>query len=322
MVPAVAAGGPAATAGSGPASPNPRLRATALLGGPTTEEIPVADSLARACAGVPVVVEGLMRHAGFHDEVVEAFHSEVGRLAGPDAAARLRQLGMERLHDVCTLDQIAALKYALQERLRPLAVPVVRALVPVIGPGFGNRYFVDLRVGVRNMVPVATLAGVPAEQRQGGGGGLGPYIKHSDTVVTIPRRAVSLWVALGRVTSGNTVLLWPRPGGDPVTPAMAAGDVLCFATDDSHATVENRTDETRVSIGFRVVPGRLLHFGPGDRWRPYADARLLDTPLRRWAALQSWWTPANARRLRRRVGAALASRPSRRSGPAGTEVGS
>jgi hypothetical protein len=148
------------------------------------------------------------------------------------------------------------------------------------------------------MVPVPVLAGLSAPLRAGGGGGLGPYPIHRDTVYTIPRRAVTLWIALSRVDAGNTVLLFPRGGDEEITPAMAPGDVVCFTTDDPHATVENQTGETRIAIGLRVVPGRLLRFGPGDRWRPYADARLLGTPAARFAALQSKVTVANLRRVR------------------------
>ena len=87
---------------------------------------------------------------------------------------------MERLHEACTPDQIAALKYVLEDRLEYLAVPMAQRMMQIIGPGFRSRYFIDIRVAVRTMVPVPVLVGVSAPLRAGGGGGLGPYGIHRD----------------------------------------------------------------------------------------------------------------------------------------------
>lgn len=112
----------------------------------------------------------------------------------------------------------------------------------------------------------------------------------------MPYGAVTIWMALGRIGPDNTIALYPRDGGPPVTPALAPGDAVFFCAHDTHGTVENSTDESRVAIGFRIVPGRHLRYGGGHRWRPYTDARLVGTPLAPLATVQSRCTVAAARR--------------------------
>ena len=50
----------------------------------------------------------------------------------------------------------------------------------------------------------------------------------------------------------------------PVVPTFARGDVFFFQSDCWHASVTNHTDETRVSVGVRVLPSTHLRYGAGD----------------------------------------------------------
>jgi hypothetical protein len=270
--------------------------ARALLDRDRCEEIPPAATIETVQRGTPVVVEGILQESGFFDPLQQAFTDGVTEVAGVEAAARLREEGVERLHEVCTLDQIASLKVEVAARVSAFAVPMALSFVRVTGPGLRNGYFVDTKIADRTMVPKPLLVDHPEFDWAGRAGGLGAYGTHSDSNFTVPFGAVTIWMALGRIQPGNTIALFPRDGGLPVTPALAPGDAVFFFAHDTHGTVENETGESRVAIGFRIVPGRRLRYGAGYRWRPYTDARLVGTPFAVLATLQSRCNTAAARR--------------------------
>jgi hypothetical protein len=270
--------------------------ARALLDPDHGEEIPAATTIETVQRGTPVVVEGILQESGFFDPLQRVFFDAVTAVAGAEAAARLREEGVERLHQVCTLDQIAVLKVEMAARVSAFAVPMAQSFVRVTGPGLRDRYFVDTKIADRTMVPKSLLVDHPEFDWAGRAGGLAAYGIHSDSDFTVPFGAVTIWMALGRIQPGNTIALFPRHGGLPVTPALSPGDAVFFFAHDTHGTVENETGESRVAVGFRIVPGRRLRYGAGYRWRPYTDARLADTPLAVLATLQSRCGTAAARR--------------------------
>ena len=270
--------------------------ARALLDRDRGEEIPAAATIETVQRGTPVVVEGILQERGFFDPLQQMFYDGVTAVAGAEAASRLREEGVERLHEACTLDEIAMLKVEVAARLSAFAVPMAQSFVPVTGPALGDRYFVDTKIADRTMVPKSLLVDHPEFDWAGRAGGLGAYGTHSDSDFTVPYGSVTIWMALGRIQPGNTIALFPRDGGLPVTPALAPGDAVFFFAHDTHGTVENETGESRIAVGFRIVPGRRLQYGAGYRWRPYTDARLVGTPLAALATLQSRCTTAAARR--------------------------
>jgi hypothetical protein len=130
-------------------------------------------------------------------------------------------------------------------------------------------------------------------------GHLRPADRHRDRDLTHPVGALSLWAALGPVQPGNSVQVWVDDDLPPVVPTFVPGDVFMFQSDCWHASVENHTAETRVSVGVRVLPSTHLRYGTGDYWRPYADARLLAHPsLAPFATVRSRCTAAAFRRWR------------------------
>ena len=240
-----------------------------------------------------MLLEGALAEIGQLDVVTSMFTDELR----PPAVA------LERLHDVLDPDQVAALLSRLDAPAAELAVPLSRAIVGVTTPTPRPAYFICSRMWVRAQVPYRLLEERPhllnADHLVGH---LVPVTPHRDSSLTHPRGTVSIWGAVGPVREGNTVALFDLADADgegpALTPALSPGDVLLFSTDRPHASVRNETDETRVAITTRVVLGRHLRYGAGTHWRPYYDARLLDTPFESLATLQSRLSLAALRRWR------------------------
>jgi hypothetical protein len=260
--------------------------------------VPVDRALTHAATGTPVVVDRLLGDTGYLDPLVRLYEASVAAVAGAEAAARVRARGLERIHEVCPPDQLAAILVDLDQRVRPCTFPLTRVMVERIAPGIGNRYYVANRVSVRAMVPDRLLESHPELVAAGHfAGHLHAAGRHVDTDLTHPYGCVVVWCAVGPARAGNTVALYGR-GAVPLTPELDPGDALVFLADDPHASVVNDTDETRVSISVRVVPGRRLRYGSGHHWRPYSDMRLVDTRLAPFATVRSRCTRAAWRRWR------------------------
>jgi hypothetical protein len=256
-------------------------------------------------AGTPVVLEGALAESGYLPFFRDLYLDEIGAMTSPAAAGMLRRRGLERLHDVLDADDVATLIVRLDKRAASVALPLARILVEAATPDRRRRhYFICRRTWIRAVVPYRLVEKQPHILEAGHlFGHLLPTELHRDTWVTHPRNSLSFWSAVGPVREGNTVQLFEGSGTAPgraITPPLDPGDVLMFNGDTLHASVRNDTNETRVSVGTRVVRGRRLRFGPGPHWRPWYDASLIDTPLAPLATVQSRLSPAALRRWRAR----------------------
>jgi hypothetical protein len=265
------------------------------------------DAVALADAGAVVQIEGALGHLGYLTEFEQLYLDGIAELAPPDAVEHLRRHGLQRMHDVLSPGDIAALLPVLDRRAKRFAVPVSRAMVDLTSPD-RPRYFICSRTWIRAQVPyrlVADDAEIQAHRHLTGH--LVPTTPHRDVDLTHPRGTLSLWAAIGPVGAGNTIELFdieraPDEASDHHTdavnlrPTLAPGDVLIFNADRLHTSVPNTTNDTRVSVGTRIVMGRTLHYGPGTHWRAFYDARLVGTRLEAFATLQSRCTAAAVRR--------------------------
>ena len=272
--------------------------ATALLPHGQVSHLAIDEVWAAVQDELPVVVPGVVRSTGVLDAVREHVFSAVAAVVGSGAADRLRADGIERLHEVCTLEQLGAVLDVVDDRLRVVEVgfPLERALITATAPALGNRYFARVRLLVRAMVPSSPAAADVDPGRFVGR--LHPHAPHRDQEYTSPRRSVSYWGAVGRVRAENSMALYPvgDMGAAPIVPVLDAGDLLLFADRILHATIPNATDETRVVMQFRMTAGRFVRYGDGTNFHPYADARLAGTKFAPAATLKSYVTAAAWRR--------------------------
>jgi hypothetical protein len=255
-------------------------------------------------AGAPVVLEGALAESGYLRRFTDLYLDEIAAMNSATDAETLRTRGLERLHDVLDADDVAALIGRLDKRAASLAIPLSRALVAAASSPPRPHYFICGRTWIRAAVPYRVVENSPHILETGHlFGHLLPTEPHRDVSVTHPRNTLSLWSAIGPVREGNTVKLFEgseTAPGRTITPSLIPGDVLVFNGDILHGSVRNDTDETRISIGTRILRGRRLRFGPGPHWRPWYDASLVDTPLAPIATLQSRLSPAALRRWRGR----------------------
>ena len=283
------------------------VRAFTLQGDDVRTEVAVPDTMGLAREGAVVHVERALTEPGVLSELENLYFEGIAAVASPAAVDKLRRDGLQRMHDVLEPREIAALLPVLDHRAKPFAVPVARRLVSLCSND-ARDYFICARTWVRAQVPYRLVAEDDTLLSQSHLlGHLVPTTPHRDVELTHPRGTLSMWMAVGPIESGNTIELFDvdRPplrasldhsDARTVRPALAPGDMLVFDADRLHATVPNTTDETRVSVGLRVVFGRALHYGPGTHWRPFHDARLVGTRLESLSTLQSRCTAAAVRR--------------------------
>ena len=285
----------------------------------TRRRIETERALAAAHAGASVVLQGGLIELACLDRLTDLFVDEISAVASPAIAGRLRSEGLQHLHDFLEPDQVVDLLARLDRKARAVAVPLSRALVEATTPSPPPPYFICARTWIRTMIPYRSLESSPHILEAGHlHGHVLPVGPHSDFWLTHPRATISMWSAVGPVREGNTISLFDFPDqhsaprnyvagpsvvpesslGPAIKPALEPGDVLLFNADRLHASVRNETDETRVAVGTRVVLGRSLHYGPGTHWRPWYDARLLDTRLAWLASARSRLTRAALRRWR------------------------
>jgi hypothetical protein len=270
----------------------------------TRHAIETGHAVAAADAGTPVVLEGVLTESGFLPRFTDLYLDEIAALSSAGVARDLRARGLERMHDHLSPESVAELIQRLDRRAAELALPLSRALVEATTSPPRPHYFVCGRTWIRALVPYSLVERSPQLLETGHlFGHLLPTELHRDVWSSHPRNTLAFWSAVGPVREGNTLALCDDGDdalGRALKPALAPGDVLLFNGDSLHGSVRNDTDETRVSIGVRVVLGRRLRFGPGEHWRPWYDAALVDTPLAPLASLQSRISTAAVRRWRAR----------------------
>lgn len=88
---------------------------------------------------------------------------------------------------------------------------------------------------------------------------------HCDGMYGLQAGSLNWWLPLTRVASASTLHVESRPGSEDFAPLLPApGEAVRFdGRRCLHYTLPNRSMRTRVSLDFRVVPGR--YFEPGNR---------------------------------------------------------
>jgi hypothetical protein len=284
------------------ASPRTTARATTLdAHGDPAADVPLDAVLGHVNAGRLVVVRGALQALGVFGAMYDATLEEVARIASPGAAAAVRAEGVERLHRLLGARQLFDVLDAVTARFTPETASLVSGFArdllghrgPLyVGGKFWVRFFVPHDVYHAHRALFATRPGHLEI--------LGP---HRDSWFTTPANAVTLWMAMGRVRRGNSMVVYPDAWGRPVpraTPTVPApqrfgepavaelepGDALVFRGEHLHASEINVTDETRYVLTVRFTPA-TPRYGEGVLWRPYTDLRLAGSALAPLATLRS-----------------------------------
>ncbi|MEU7486997.1 phytanoyl-CoA dioxygenase family protein [Streptomyces sp. NPDC042319] len=277
-------------------------------------------------AGHLIVVRGGLDQLAPDRPFTRAASECVAAVASSDAAHRIADHGLEQLHTVAGVEEIRSVRDELDRRVRPAAHQLLLSFIEVLSPQ-RRRLYVSDHLGVRIMPPRSCADGQEGQLRNYTGF-LIPTDAHVDSWFNTAVNSVNLWMAVSRVRHDNGLLLWPdayrsplrhdgvrldphQEIGEPVEVELGRGDVLLFAGDHLHATRPNTGPETRWVITKRICLGPPRYHPRATGWVPYADPRLLGTPLAPLAPLRSTLTAGRARHLLRSTGRYLPLRARR-----------
>lgn len=278
---------------------------------PAGQPIPV--SLDEVIGGRVFVVRGGLQALGLFDGIAATTLRNAASVVSPSARDALAAQGFERLHKIMGPQEAYRLRYALEAQFQDLATQMVTRFTDAVAPA-PSRVYICQHMYVRMMMPedvVASARELLAEEF----GHMIVHAPHRDSWFSHCSNTVNLWVAIGRVSPGNGMLVYPQvwgeepehngteisrsaPLGVPYNFALDPGDILVFSGEQMHSSEVNITDETRYVLTVRFTVGRP-RYARGVGWIAYHDKRLLSGPMRPFASLSSRLTMSYLRRVRR-----------------------
>jgi predicted O-linked N-acetylglucosamine transferase (SPINDLY family)/nitrite reductase/ring-hydroxylating ferredoxin subunit len=223
------------------------------------------------------VVRGCLQAIGALAPLRAMILDTVEEIAGPLARGKAETLGLTRLHDFVTIEQLMAMNPLMKQRARRLAAGIVAdlaTLLPDLGPDVHFEDTPNVRIFIPHDVGVEHAAALHAyTKRRGSGGELTLHPPHQDSRHFHPIGAINVWCAIDRVQEANGMSVFPEfygqhlpcaeadggilPGqylGAPVTMALEPGDAWIFETIQPHGSTINQTNDTRFVISFRLTP--------------------------------------------------------------------
>jgi nitrite reductase/ring-hydroxylating ferredoxin subunit/ectoine hydroxylase-related dioxygenase (phytanoyl-CoA dioxygenase family) len=174
------------------------------------------------------------------------------------------------------------------------AEKVVRDSLKVERPFYSER-----NPNVRFLVPHDLAAAHRRAYREfaksRGQGKITPHGPHRDSWFDCPDNTINVWIAIGRVQTGNGLAIFPEchqtdlartssgaiatdtPLGSPVSFDLKPGDALVFHGDQVHASEINQTDSTRHVVSFRLTLDKPNF--PNGHYHHYVYSAFKRTPL-------------------------------------------
>ncbi|HEX2093832.1 MAG TPA: phytanoyl-CoA dioxygenase family protein [Longimicrobiaceae bacterium] len=229
---------------------------------------PVDLSLDEVEDGRIAVVQGALERLGVLEEIRCAALEAISVLSSATIAQAVQEHGFERIHDLVPPAAVRDLLRLLALAFSPLAVPIVSLLAKTLRTP-SDELFVAQQAWVRIMMPEDILA----LNRPMFDGQLGHAVAHNphrDPWFSQSIDTINAWAAIGPVSHGNSVLVYPdvwrqpmeragqtvapgQPLGVPVSFEMAPGDVLFFSGEHVHSSEINVTTKTRFVMSFRLT---------------------------------------------------------------------
>lgn len=297
------------------------------------------DLATRALAGEVIVIRGGMQEAGVFDDIIRATLAGVASAVGPEVAAKVEAAGLHRIHEFVAPESIPGITDAAYRQLTPTAAELMDRFATALFADQSGWYF-EKEPNVRFHIPYDIAAGFRstfdkfAEKR--GHGKIGAHGPHRDHWLDCPDNALNIWAALGPVSTGNGLTVFPEhyledipfnakgevPRGvrlkKPFTFDLAPGDVVLFHSAHLHGSEVNRTDDTRAAISFRVTFGKP-HF-PHGHYHDYLAEAWQDgmlKPVSHWPARfqPSYVTSLADRAIKRLTSTKPAPRPAPKTDP-------
>lgn len=285
------------------------------------EDTPIAPSEALAAIGrgETVRLKNALQACGLLEDITQASHDAVASVATKQTSGELAAIGFEQLHTLIDGEQIFRAEGAVTARLEPKVHDIISKVLRK-SLGFAENFYSCGKLWVRFLLPqdaAAPYADLFASRM----GHLKPQNPHRDSFFTNPTNGIAIWMAIGKVSPGNGMLMYPdigrrfvaspdylengfkiapsEPLGRPMNFALEPGDALLFDIEQFHSSEVNITSETRyvITAKFALEPPT---FPEGDRWLVHRDDRLMGTPFEFMASLRSRLTATYVKYLLRR----------------------
>lgn len=234
---------------------------------------------ARVLGGeIAISYRGAQR-AGLYGRLMAVAKEAVLAVLTPETAKRVLESSFGQIHHHVSGDELIAvvehIRLALEPHTPRMGQTLARQLL-----GWPVPLFVEREPNVRLHVPfdseVRTFGdnALKAYRGQRGNGKVTPHGAHRDPWLNCPGNGINLWIALGNVSPGNSLVLYPEvlrtevpvdgrgavvagaQLGTPLVPSLEPGDVLLFRGDHLHASELNVTAETRFVVSFRITLGQ------------------------------------------------------------------
>jgi len=262
------------------------------------EGAPYPENLVeRLMAGEIFVIRRCLQSLGIFDEIAETSLEGIRTAGGEDVAVDVEREGFEAIHRFADLDQIDAIIDRIYKDLARKGPRWIARIAPDL-LGIKKSYYFERLPNVRIHIPYDILAAnseaMSRFAAKAGGGKLAAHPNHRDSWVGCPDNLLNVWAAVGPITEGNGLIIFPdafssdvahvgasiafdENPGEPLNFDLEPGDTILFHGDHLHSSVLNRTDETRHAISFRIVTEKP-HF-PHGHYHHYAHSSLARGPL-------------------------------------------
>jgi len=263
------------------------------------------DAASRPFTGLPdkllngeiILLRNGLHQDGLFEQLEAASYGGIRKCLGEEVAARVREVGLEKIHTVVDAADIPAVADAVYDIITQHSLGFLKAFIRETFGETRNFYF-ERKPNVRFHIPYDIAASQTKNFKQfakrRGDGKITPHNPHRDSWVDCPANLINVWVAVGPVNTGNGLTIYPESyrsdikhtgpyisadqnPGPALTFDMAPGDVLLFHGDQVHGSEINTTDNTRHVISFRITFKKPLY--THGHYHHYAYSALAGGPL-------------------------------------------
>jgi hypothetical protein len=238
----------------------------------TVSRIKVEDILAGDIAILPELLQQTNLIDEFRATAIAVICDEVS----PSIARDVSKKGFERLHECVPPYFLPELITSMATRLQPVTVRLFRRMIPFF-ESRPARLFLAGQTWVRIMMPEDHLTDYKDTLAHLNGHAV-VHNPHRDSWFSQAIDSVNVWIALGRVSRDNSILIYPtvlgkklkreghcvaksQPIGVPLSFDLNPGDALLFSGEHLHSSAVNVSAETRlvVSLRFTTQPPSYLN---------------------------------------------------------------
>ncbi len=261
----------------------------------------LSDVLARVAKGEIIVI----RNSAFMGSQLDQFNqialNQIKALISPQVAHQIQSQGWSKLHLMLDGEQLYQVNQQITEATQSFLLVWGKQFVSDFLE-YSNPFYLYSNAIFRTFIPYEIFDQNKRELYQHLGS-LRFTSPHRDSWVEYALTSINLWIAVDRVSLGNSLLFYPQqwrkeipptasiryvdrnyPVGKPLRFALQPGDALLFSGEHLHSSELNTTDETRcaLTMRFSLTLPQGTYF---NQWRSWYDSRWVS---HRWKLLAIW----------------------------------